>query len=78
MRKILPLNIKPSIRTCIHHAYPCAIIESKELAYVRVNDYDSREWQELLQDTTIQREKDEIKIVGKDHAAQQCYNGYAE
>ena len=41
---VLPINENPSIITCIHHAYPLGIIESKELAMIMIKDYDLDEW----------------------------------
>ena len=40
---ILPINEHPSLSTCIHHAYPIAIIEAKELARVRVEKFNKNE-----------------------------------
>jgi len=63
MINILPINEKPSIITCIHHAYPCAIIESKELAIVSVNNFLSYKWNYKTYDTAIQFNDGVIKIL---------------
>ena len=61
----LPLNEEPSIITCIHHAYPCAIIESKELAYISINDFDKNKWNEKTTDTSICINNNTLKILEK-------------
>lgn len=63
---ILPINEKPSIITCIHHAYPCAIIESKELAYIIIENFNSTQWNKITYDTTIQINNNTIKILEKE------------
>lgn len=62
---VLPINKKPSIITCIHHAYPCAIIESKELAYVYVEDFGVSQWDILTYDTTVEIDENNIKVLEK-------------
>jgi len=52
-RWILPINENPSIITCIHYAYPCAIIESKELARINVNNYSASSWEIRTNDTSV-------------------------
>ena len=62
-KRILPLNEKPSVITCIHHAYPCAIIESKELAYISVSKFKEFQWNEKTNDASIHIDNDIIKII---------------
>ena len=62
MRKILPINEKPSITTCIHYAYPCAIIESKMLADISVSQFAKSEWNILTRDTSVSVEADHIIV----------------
>lgn len=61
--RILPINENPSITTYVHYAYPCAIIESRELTYVRVNGLSSREWKILSYDTSVQMLDDRICVT---------------
>lgn len=42
--KVLPINPNPSVTSYIHYAYPCAIIESRELANLRVNGLNNYNW----------------------------------
>lgn len=65
MRKVLPINEKPSIMTCIHYAYPCAIIESKELAYVTVSKFAESEWNIVTNDTSVSIEDNRIIVYEK-------------
>lgn len=58
----LPINDKPSIYTCIHHAYPVAIIESKELAFINIVDYSETKWNTITNGTSIRCSKDDIVI----------------
>ena len=60
---ILPLNEQPSVYTCIHHAYPCAIIESKELAIISIDSFEKTSWNKLTYDTSIQVEDKRITIL---------------
>lgn len=60
---ILPLNESPSIYTCIHHAYPLAIIESKDLARIAVNHYENYEWNYITYDTTVFIEQEVINVL---------------
>lgn len=62
-RKVLPINENPSVITCIHHAYPCAIIESKELAIISVNNFALEPWEKITNDTSIRIDDGTIKIL---------------
>lgn len=62
MKKILPFNEKPSIRTCIHYAYPCAIMESKELAFLYVDKFNINEWYEEKKDSLVNYDSERIII----------------
>lgn len=62
-RKVLPINEKPSIITCIHHAYPCAIIESKELAIISVDNFSLNPWEKITNDTSVDFGDGIIKIL---------------
>lgn len=42
---VLPISSKPSIISYIHYAYPCAIIESKELASISIDNLEKHNWQ---------------------------------
>lgn len=64
--KILPIQEKPSIITCIHHAYPCAIIESKELAILDVLNYEQDMWYQQLGDTEVRTEGNKVTVLKKE------------
>lgn len=59
----LPINEKPSLVTCIHYAYPCAIIESKELAIIEINNYEQEIWNYETSNTSVCIEEETIKIL---------------
>lgn len=63
MKKVLPINEKPSVITCIHHAYPCAIIESRELAIISVRNLSLALWEKITNETSVHIEDDTIKIL---------------
>lgn len=63
--KILPINEKPSIITCIHHAYPCAIIENKQLAYLHINDSNESIWEIDSVETSTVIDNSCISVVEK-------------
>lgn len=44
---ILPINEKPSVTTCIHYAYPCAIIESPLLSRIVTKNIVEHQWNEI-------------------------------
>ena len=45
MKCVLPICEKPSVITSIHHAYPCAIIESKNVLDMDIIDYGKYVWE---------------------------------
>lgn len=63
---VLPINDKPSIITCIHYAYPCAIIESKELCILSIDNLSSKAWNEANDETLIIMKDDEIRVIQKE------------
>lgn len=65
-KKILPIQKDPTIITCIHYAYPCAIIESKELAILDVVNYEQDMWNQQLGDTEIHTEGNKITVLKKE------------
>lgn len=65
MKKVLPIQEKPSIITCIHYAYPCAIIESKELAIFEIKDFEQTMWNQQTGDTEIKIDGNRITILKK-------------
>lgn len=62
----LPLSSKPSIITCIHQAYPCAIIESKELASIIIADKNKDKWCQTTQNTMVEEKNNRILIFQKE------------
>lgn len=62
-RIVLPLNKTPSIRTCIHYAYPLAIIESRELGIITIKNYYNWIWNEKTEDTSIHIDENTIKVL---------------
>lgn len=65
MKNILPINSNPSIITCIHYAYPCAIIESTESAILEVSNYDKSVWDSSIQNTSIDVNGNQLAIHGQ-------------
>lgn len=64
--KVLPIQEKPSIITCIHYGYPCAVIESKELAIFYVRDFEQNTWNKQTRDTDVQIENERITVMKKE------------
>lgn len=62
-RIVLPLNKTPSIRTSIHYAYSLAIIESKELGIIKIDNYYNWMWNEKTEDTSIHIDENTIKVL---------------
>lgn len=62
IKKILPITSKPSIITCIHHSYPLAIIESKEVAILTVCDFEQKQWETMTENSNIETLGDTITI----------------
>lgn len=49
MKKILPVCEKPSVKTCIHYAYPCAIIENPLLSRI-ITEFSQKDgWNESFE-----------------------------
>lgn len=65
-REILPINDKPSVITCIHHAYPCSIIESKEVAILKVENYEKAKWQYSSDDIQVIQNQDDLILLERD------------
>lgn len=63
---ILPIQENPSIITCIHYAYPCAIIESKELAIFDIKDFEQNIWNLQTDDTEIKIDGNRITVLKKE------------
>lgn len=59
---ILPINEHPSVSTCIHHAYPIAIIEARELVRIQVENFNKYEWKFLDEHARYLIDDDEISI----------------
>lgn len=66
MNKVLPINPKPSVITCIHEAYPCAIIESKELAVVEIDSYPNFTWDFYEEKVVTSIEKCSLTVLEND------------
>ena len=64
-KKILPINDKPSIITCIHHSYPCAIIESLDLGDILIDKYEEYEWNNIERECVSQIVENKIRIYQK-------------
>ena len=62
-KRILPINEKPSVITCIHHAYPCAIIESKELVRIQVDSYKEYQWNLYSENSSIVLEDELVSVL---------------
>ena len=82
MKQVLPINESPSIKTCIHYAYPCAIIESELLARVYFNDANSNFWH-IRNENVIRKENNGsieflLQEFGKKYSSdiwKTCVNG---
>lgn len=61
-RMVLPINEKPSLTTCIHYAYPCAIIESKELARLIIDDFLKQTWNVLAENVVVEKDTNRITV----------------
>lgn len=57
MKQLLPISESPSVKTCIHYAYPCAIMESELLARVIFEDAKSYFWN-AWNENVIRKESD--------------------
>ena len=64
-KRILPLNEKPSVITCIHHAYPCAIIESRDLVRVQVDDIEDYQWKSFAENSSIAVKDGLVSVLGQ-------------
>lgn len=61
-KMLLPLNETPSIRTCIHYAYPMAIIESRELGIITIDNFNNWIWNEKTEDASIHIDEKKVKV----------------
>lgn len=61
----LPITDKPSIYSGIHYAYPCAIVESDEIAILTVNQTDSKTWAVVNDDLDVVIDGNEIRLLKK-------------
>ena len=62
-KTVLPINENPSVITCIHHAYPCAIVESQELADIDILQYEHTLWQSKVKNCCWKYDEGRLKIV---------------
>lgn len=67
-RTVLPINENPSLITCIHHAYPCAIIESKELVHLYIENFANYKWERIINDKSINVDGECVTISEEDGA----------
>ena len=61
-KKILPINPNPSIRTCIHHAYPTAIIESDLLANLSIRNEKVEAWETSIKNVKFSVNDNEVSF----------------
>lgn len=66
LKCILPINSNPSVRTCIHHAYPTAIIESELLVRLSSNDSLTM-WEEWNDNTNTSFSEGGVEIFQNNH-----------
>jgi len=61
-KHVLPICKNPSVITSIHHAYPCAIIESKLVLDADVIDYEKYEWESKWINSKLEIDKFNLKL----------------
>ena len=61
-KKILPINPNPSIRTCIHHACPTAIIESDLLANLSIRNEKVEAWETSIKNVKFSVNDNEVSF----------------
>ena len=72
-KMILPLKENPSISTCIHHAYQCAIIESQELARIEINNFGQYVWNTKCCGTEYDSNDDVLSVLAEEKSNTQDF-----
>lgn len=64
-KRILPLNEKTGAITCIHHAYSCAIIESRHLVRVQVDNIEDYQLKSFAENFNVAVKDGLVSVLGQ-------------
>ncbi len=59
---VLPICEKPSVITSIHHAYPCAIIESRQVLDMDIMNFEKYTWDIKRINTELKVENNNVRL----------------